>query len=413
MNKKNQNLVIIFAKKPEAGTTKTRIAVETSVSFAYEFTLACFSDLLNKIRGSTFYDLVVVTDTHEEASWFEKNYGISSFAMNLVETRKKGRNLSEKFDFVFSAMIKKYGYKKVILVPMDNPFLSEAEIAMAFYQLSEYKYIVGPEVDGGVYLIGIKAPYKENIFKDVSWSTPYSCEKLTGNMKDSADTYKLRYKNDLNTFQVVLKVKKEIELHCPELYRLLRRNGYYIPSENVFIDYDSLEIRVPITACLVEKKGRNNQPLLLVQTRYKPSTDPQHSGLMEIPGGLLDKSIPVEEAAKREVEEETGVTCEIVGLKPSQEVGGREVDGDKGERSSLTMTPFCCVQQLVGKRNYVGLIFLSRYIGGELKENYRESKNPRWITLKELKRVVEKEPEKIFSLYLPVFKKYIEFYGGS
>jgi len=72
MNTEKENLVIIFAKKPEIGKTKTRIAVETSASFAYDFSLACFLDLLNGIKGSIFYDLVIVVDSPQEAAWFEK-----------------------------------------------------------------------------------------------------------------------------------------------------------------------------------------------------------------------------------------------------------------------------------------------------------------------------------------------------
>jgi len=403
MNTEKENLVIIFAKKPEIGKTKTRIAVETSTSFAYDFSLACFLDLLNGIKGSIFYDLVMVVDSPQEAAWFEKNYNVESVFINLSEEEKRERGYTSRFNYIFSKMTKYFDYQKVILIPMDVPFLKEEELVSAFIYLDKFKYVVGPETNGGVYLIGVKAPFKKGIFDNVPWSTPYSCEKLISNMKKEGNSvYELKYKEDFNTFQAVLRFKKEIETQCPELYRLLKSNGYYLQEESRFVDYDSLKIRIPIAACIVEKLERGVKSVL-IQTRFKPSVDPEHTGLIEIPGGLLDKSLSVEEVALREVREETGVICKLKNYKKPNRSPGDEF-------STLINQPFCCVQQIIGKRKYVGLIFIAEYISGELKENYRETKNPRWISLKELKTIVLKRPESIFSLYLPVLKKYLKIY---
>lgn len=407
MNKRNDNLVIIFAKKPELGKTKTRIAAETSFSFALEFTIACFSDLLNKIRGSNFYDLVVATDSHEDAAWFEKKFNVQCFP---IENSHKIERISDKFNYLFGTLTKKFKYKKIVLIPMDMPFLTEEEIIMAFVQMDNYRYVVGPETDGGVYLIGIKQPYLDDVFENVPWSTPNSCNKLVDNMTQNSYKnkeefcYKLKYKTDLNTFQLVLGLKEEIALNCPNLFLLLDRNGYYIPNENRFVDYDSLSIRVPIVACLVERIKTNNEKVeLLIQTRNKPAIDKTHSGLIEIPGGLMDKYCPVEEMAIKEVFEETGVKCEIIGFTPN---GERK---RQGELSSLTARPFCCVQQIEGNRLYFGVVYLARYISGKPRENAKETKDPRWVPILKLKDLVEKKPKSIFSLYLPVLKNYLNF----
>ena len=50
LNKKHDNVVVVFAKRPVKGKVKTRIAEETSEDFAFELAKCCFIDLLNKIN---------------------------------------------------------------------------------------------------------------------------------------------------------------------------------------------------------------------------------------------------------------------------------------------------------------------------------------------------------------------------
>lgn len=406
MNKTKENIVIIFAKKPARGKVKTRIARETSQNFALEFSLACFSDLVNKTKESFCYDLVVGVDTLGEIAWFEKNYGFSGF---LVKPNKRAGNQSDKFHYIFSSLLnpKGFNYKKAILIPMDLPFLSEEDLVTAFARLDHYQFVHGPEINGGIYLIGIKAPYPRNVFESVRWSTPYSFDDLSEKCKKFNDSlYKLKYKTDLNTFHNILEAKEEIANSCPNLYLLLKKNGYYLSDSKRYIDYDTLSICVPVVSALIEKIKKNNIQLL-IQTRYKPSIDPRHSGLIEIPSGLIEKYEPIEKVIVKEVEEETGIKCEV--LNSENSISTINLNGH--EEVSATFKPFWCGQQLKGDRAHLNIVFLCKYISGRPKENYQETKNPQWISLEELRKIVEKEPEKIFSLHLPILIQYLKSRG--
>jgi len=286
MNKTKENIVIIFAKEPMLDKVKTRIANETSPNFALELSLACFSDLVNKIKGSSFYDLIVGVDSLEEISWFQQNYGLDGF---LVKPNKKIKTQSDKFHYIFSSLLnqKDLRYQNVILIPMDLPFITEEDLVAVFSRLNHYRFTHGPETNGGIYLIGISAPYSQNIFKNVRWSTPYSFNDLFSASQGISDlVYKLKYKTDLNTFHNILEAKREITYNCPNLYLLLKKNGYYLDDSGRYVDYDSISLCIPVVSALIEKDGKNDTRLL-IQTRYKPSIDPKHSGLIEIPSGLI------------------------------------------------------------------------------------------------------------------------------
>ena len=405
MNKTKENIVIIFAKRPILGKVKTRIAIETSSNFALELSLACFTDLINKIKGSPFYDLVVGVDDLKEIAWFEKNYGLDGF---LVKPSKKIKTQSDKFHYIFSSLLNSRGlnYQRIILIPMDLPFITEEDLVTNFSRLSHYQFILGPETNGGIYLMGSAASYSQNIFKGVRWSTPYSFNDLfsTAQKVKNTSVYKLKYKTDLNTFHNILESKKAIAYNCPNLYLLLKKNGYYLPKQGRYIDYDILSICVPVVSAIVERHHKNGIQLL-IQTRYKPSIDPLHSGLIEIPSGLIEKFEPAKAATIREVEEETGIKCEVANFE--NRFSSVRFNGRKEQASAFK--PFWCSQQLKGSRAYLNIAFLCNYLSGKLKEKNMETINPRWITLKKLKELVIKKPNKIFSLHLPVLRQYLKY----
>jgi len=152
MNKHHNNVVIIFAKKPTFGKVKTRIARETSNQFAYDFARTCLVDLLNKINKSDYYDLIVGVDSEEDLSWFQKNFSLDGIVISKIIGQDKQEVQSKKFNKIFNKLLsnKGYNYEKAILIPMDIPFILEEDLISSFARLDTYKYVLGPEINGGV-----------------------------------------------------------------------------------------------------------------------------------------------------------------------------------------------------------------------------------------------------------------------
>jgi glycosyltransferase A (GT-A) superfamily protein (DUF2064 family)/8-oxo-dGTP pyrophosphatase MutT (NUDIX family) len=398
MNKIHENAVVILAKKPKFGKIKTRISKDTSDSFALKLAMASLEDLLSNLANSGFYDLIVATDCLEDLEWFEENYHIGGITTNVA----KDANLSESMKGVFGKLLNEYDYNKAVLIPMDLPFIQTEELINAFSRMEVAPYVVGPETNGGIYLIGIKnGAFEERVFDEVPWSTPHSSEGLIKNF-GWKNTYSLKLKDDINTFQDILINKDNIKLYCPRLFEVLSKEGYYFDASNHFVDFDSLNICIPTVSAIVERV-KQGKAEILVQTRNKPSTDPVYTNKLEVISGLIERYEEIEAAVIREVKEETGLDVTIIGSGKH-----REVTGDKND-TVVDTNPFCVSQQTAGGRSYLNLGFICRLKddGETPNENKFESKNPHWIDLAELEKLLTEKESNFMLLNVPLLKKYL------
>ncbi|MCX6795151.1 MAG: DUF2064 domain-containing protein [Candidatus Falkowbacteria bacterium] len=395
-NKKKDNLIIIFAKKPELGMVKTRIARETSDKFALDFSRACFSDLLNKIGKSDYYDLLVGVDDLDSLSWYQKNYSLEGFVINSGGIQEKIAKQSQKLEFIFSELLNHYKYKRVIVIPMDIPFILEEDIITAFARLEEKTVVLGPEINGGIYLIGLSGQYKQGIFNEVRWSTQNSFSDLSDNIARIVgidEIFSLKLKNDLNMPEDLLTLREDIRHDCPLLFNFLKENGYYQTFENKFINYDELSISIPLSSCII-KKNEAGTNYIFIQDRYKPIADPANTNKIEIPATLIKKFQLPQDAIRRDVLEESGLNIEIE--NPDESILQTGEDGELVSRYPV----FSCVQQLMGGRSYLQLVFQACYKSGEFSEKLRKSRNPRWIPETDLERMVSDSPESFSPLTL-------------
>ncbi len=138
---------------------------------------------------------------------------------------------------------------------------------------------------------------------------------------------------------------------------------------------------------------------VLLQTRWKPEENLSHSGLLEIPGGRIEVGEDVYSALEREVKEECGL--EIESIKPGKE---NMTKGKFGE-ICFAFVPFCGERYLGS--NYVGFAFLCTAKGELIEKGVYDAKEPRWVRFEDLKRLVEDEPEKIYSYHLSTLKYYV------
>lgn len=390
-------MVIVLAKKPTLTKTKTRIANDTSKNFAKLLSEASLFDLLSNISNSNYFDVVVSTDTLDDLGWFEKCFNVNGFAVNNDGNLDKGGVIYKSFRTAFN----EYLYKKVVLMPMDRPFIKVDDLISAFSRLDSNRFVLGPEMNGGVYLIGMTASEaKKDYFSNVRWSTKDSFNDLISNMGRN-NCYVLKLSSDFNTFQDILNYRDLIKMSCPKLYDLLYRNGYYISDEKRYVNFDDLNICIPTVSAIIERK-HNNKDEVLIQTRYKPSIDPDYSGLLEIPSGIVGKYESAKNAIIREVEEETG-------LKVST---NNDIVGYKNKNGVIVINePFLYSQQIKGGRSYINLSFLCKLTGNAkgdiLLENIHETRNLRWVTVDELAELFQK-PEGFFPLIIPTIAKYLD-----
>lgn len=161
---------------------------------------------------------------------------------------------------------------------------------------------------------------------------------------------------------------------------------------------------VSIISAILNKKGKNGETLIYLQERWKPKTSPTYSGLIEIPAGKIEEYENVYDALKREVKEECGLDI----IKINNDFQGEIYEHNEIDKA-FVFKPFIC-QQVLSTNNglpWIGFVFLCE-ADGAVKINKIEARNPRWISMKELKTLIYDHPEKIFPLQVPVLKYYVE-----
>lgn len=160
--------------------------------------------------------------------------------------------------------------------------------------------------------------------------------------------------------------------------------------------------RAVVSAIL--EKIEDGELKVFFQIRWKPLTSPAYTGLLEIPAGGIDGYEDAYDTVIREVKEETGL--DVVEFVNDYYDVSENRPGDK----SKVFTPFLCQQaiQTVDGLPWVGFVFRCR-VEGEIKMQASEAKDPQWLTIPQIKEIIENKPETIFPLQFPVLKHYINF----
>lgn len=212
----SKNLLILYTKIPQLGKTKTRLSKDSNVLFAFLVSLCSFKDTINKVSNSRHYDFIAVVDSKEEVDIFKNKLGLNAYVMDDSLLRL---DQSERFFKLFSKFKEKYN--KVALIPSDVPAITESTIIGSFNLLNNFKYVFGPEYNGGVYLIGSSST-KNEIFSNVRWSTENSVKDLIQNTKGKCTL--LQNQGDINTFKDLGLLQNEIKEYSPLLHEFLSSN---------------------------------------------------------------------------------------------------------------------------------------------------------------------------------------------
>ena len=156
-----EKALIIFAKNPEIGKVKTRLAL----TLGNEQALSIYKELLEQTVANTsslpFKKFVFYSDYIEQSDiwpneWYSKELQI-------------GYDLGERMKNAFAALFEK-GFTDVVIIGTDCPSLTQEIVCTAFHNLKDHDVVMGPAEDGGYYLLGIKKN-QPSLFENIKWST--------------------------------------------------------------------------------------------------------------------------------------------------------------------------------------------------------------------------------------------------
>ncbi|GAB4293588.1 MAG: hypothetical protein Kow0098_14560 [Ignavibacteriaceae bacterium] len=158
--------VIVFAKYPQPGKVKTRLAKDTDNSFALKFYKLCAENTFSVCRKLPDKNLVrIIFYPDEKYRRAVMKWGGRKFFISPQNGDSLGERMSSAFRLLFGAR-----FRKVIIIGTDNPALNVDILNNAFQVLDEKDIVIGPSNDGGYYLLGMTKFYQQ-LFDNIQWSS--------------------------------------------------------------------------------------------------------------------------------------------------------------------------------------------------------------------------------------------------
>ncbi len=158
------NAILIMAKTPLPNKVKTRLCPplepETAAHLYYSFLL----DKIEQVRCMEgAHHFLAYTPATEEIFFLN----ITPPGFTLI--RQVGSDLGERLANISNSLFE-MGFEKVVILDSDTPNLPHDYIKEGLRRLDDVDVVLGPCLDGGYYLIGMRGKMPE-LFTGIPWST--------------------------------------------------------------------------------------------------------------------------------------------------------------------------------------------------------------------------------------------------
>jgi hypothetical protein len=158
------SVIVVMAKQPQVGRTKTRLCPPFEPGEAAAFYEAILCDSLVLASGQQGVDLAVAITPPESRSYFERIAPPGSRLL-VVTGADIGECLARSTADLFAV-----GYRRVLALNADGPSLPPSYLCEAVSALESNDLVLGPGEDGGYYLVGMTQP-RAALFSEIAWSS--------------------------------------------------------------------------------------------------------------------------------------------------------------------------------------------------------------------------------------------------
>jgi uncharacterized protein len=165
--------LVIFAREPQWGRVKRRLAGEIGTAAAtrfYRLTLSRQIRLTARDRRWTVWLFVTPDSALRHPIW----QGVTRARVRRQGAGDLGQRMKRPFQLLPPGPI--------VLVGSDIPAMTPRHIARAFALLGRHDLVFGPASDGGFWLIGARRarPLPRPLFDKVRWSTAHALADTLG-----------------------------------------------------------------------------------------------------------------------------------------------------------------------------------------------------------------------------------------
>jgi uncharacterized protein len=165
MQPEKRNALIVVAKRPAPGNTKTRLSPPLSPGQASALYECFLADTLDQIRQVGGVERVIAYLPADARGYFRR------LAPDFQLIQQEGPDLGARLDRALTSYLSR-GYERAVIMDSDSPTLPPDHLSQAFAALSDgAEVVLGPCEDGGYYLIGCSQPVPR-LLREVRMSTP-------------------------------------------------------------------------------------------------------------------------------------------------------------------------------------------------------------------------------------------------
>ena len=186
----HKNLLIIFTRNPILGKVKTRLAKTVGDKTALDI----YTFVLKKTKEITLDSPCDKVVYYSEKLIKNDIWNCNSFRKEVQSGEDLGAKMKNSFYDAFEN-----NYRKVVLIGSDIYDLESYHINEAFKKLDTNDVVMGPALDGGYYLIGLKKMHPK-IFDNKKWGSS-TVRKDTLKNLEKVDVHLLPILNDVDVIE--------------------------------------------------------------------------------------------------------------------------------------------------------------------------------------------------------------------
>lgn len=157
--------IIVFAKAPIAGQVKTRLCPPLTPDEAASLHGSLVLDILERCQSLKGYDRILAGTPSPHHPFFRA----MEARFKIPVWDQQGEDLGARMAGVFKQALGA-PYRSVVVIGTDIPGINGPLLTAAVKGLQDHDVVLGPTVDGGYYLIGLRSPVPD-LFENMPWST--------------------------------------------------------------------------------------------------------------------------------------------------------------------------------------------------------------------------------------------------
>ncbi|MGZ3426312.1 MAG: TIGR04282 family arsenosugar biosynthesis glycosyltransferase [Polyangia bacterium] len=205
--------IVIFARAPQLGEVKTRLAKAIGAERALALYEAFLDDTCALTQGLGARRVLAVAGDvdHPRVQHLAKSQRLA------VESQGDG-DLGERMARAIATHV---AVGPVVIIGSDAPTLPRAHLHQALDALMAHDVVIGPSDDGGYYLVGARVAVPE-LFAGVRWSTPEvlatTLERLAGQSHALLPAW-----HDVDSVEDLERLRRELDTLPPSVAPSTRR----------------------------------------------------------------------------------------------------------------------------------------------------------------------------------------------